>query len=148
MQGKDKMYIPVKLLEEIYNPFKTPSWSIDYPITNNEIETAIKQKCFESCPIKKKVDRVTHIRRIAYFVVNGWKGDILLEPPRDGIGIVSDGNHRLAAAIHNNQEFISVTVFGRIESKPTIAEWASEAIGKLVEKEYNTNPDKVKWVQK
>jgi hypothetical protein len=52
--------------------------------------------------------RTYHARRIAYFVVNGWDGE-LIELKADGVS-VSDGLHRLRAAIYMRKETVDVKV--------------------------------------
>ncbi len=54
--------------------------------------------------------RIYHARRIAYFVVNGWDGEAI-ELAADGVR-VTDGLHRLRAAIHKGQETVAVKVAG------------------------------------
>jgi hypothetical protein len=58
--------------------------------------------------------RIYHARRIAYFVVNGWDGEAIELAP-DGVS-VTDGLHRLRAAIFNRQEEVEVKVAGETSS--------------------------------
>ena len=56
--------------------------------------------------------RTYHARRIAYFVVNGWDGE-LIELKADGFSMI-DGLHRLRAAIYKGQETVEVKVAGEM----------------------------------
>lgn len=64
--------------------------------------------------------RQFHIRRIAYLVVHGWRGAILLGVGVPAFGrqpdwIVEDGNHRHAAAIFKGDTHILAEICGDLD---------------------------------
>ena len=100
-----------------YNISSEPSCS--------EIAKAIEDRKFENREFQKDIKSIDseanrkagsekeycnflkqyHARRIAYFVVHGWKDPIVLREN----GTVKDGLHRLKAAIYKGVETIDVT---------------------------------------
>ena len=103
-------------------------YNISCEPTKEEIEKAVREKDFEVRAFQKDLaelntewnknaenrkeeyclqQRRFHIRRIAYFVLYGWKEPILL--CEDGCTVL-DGLHRLKAAIHLSLEEVEVIV--------------------------------------
>lgn len=118
----DKIKIDLKKLTELWNPFEQCIWiKIKTPITQKEIAHAIDKKWFRS-PNAKKDEyliwdtslRHIHIKRIAWLVKN-FDLNYPIEIDfglSDGDLCISDGNHRLAAAIYLNKLYIYVNASG------------------------------------
>ena len=118
--------IPVSELSE-----RCDVWScwqhLEKPITEKEIEECLKRNKEELVdteslereePINKKKLRLAHIKKIAYFVKNGFDNPIdidvgfpELNAPNLG-HIITDGNHRLAAAIYRKDKGIKANIHG------------------------------------
>lgn len=123
--------IPVKIdvrkLSQIVNPFREPIWiKLDKPITKKEIQQAINNNEVIPSDAPKKYDkfwdkssREEHIQRIAWLVKNYDENNPLLIDfgiPNFGSKFeLSDGNHRLAAAIYLNKSYIWADVSGSID---------------------------------
>lgn len=110
--------INLKKLARIWNPFNQTVWiKLNTPITIEEIQTAINEKRFISPETPKKMfliwdesTREEHIERIAWLVVNFDENfPIQIEFGIPGIcGFeLSDGNHRLAAALFLKRPYIN-----------------------------------------
>lgn len=126
--------ISIPHLQQIADPFDNVVWhlDIDAPITRQEVQTAISQGRFigQISTARYTVNwadaatrRQTHAERIAYLVTYGWHDAIMVDvglpdyffgasPP---FWPVTDGNHRVAAAIFRKDPFISGSVVGSIE---------------------------------
>lgn len=112
---------PIKIsldkLTQVWNPFYGCIWvKIDSPITKEEIANAIRKQQFITPDVPKPKDAIwdisskeQHIQRIAWFVCN-FSDDYPIEIDFGIPGYcnlqVDDGNHRLAAAIYSEKEFI------------------------------------------
>jgi hypothetical protein len=115
--------IPVNRLKVQCNPIANPPWDEDTffsgPIFRNGITKAIKENRLISQYNFPSEPR-THMERIAYFVVHGWKDAIQIDV---GIPfmqcyvnwIITDGNHRMAAAIYRKDEHILAAVSGSLD---------------------------------
>ena len=111
--------IPVAKLKKQCNPFKDLVWGCDL-IYRNDIKIAIKEKNFVSTHNFNDNEWDENIGRVAWFVVNGWNDAIEID-----VGIpsmqchvnwmVTDGNHRLAAAIYRKDRHILASVGGSLE---------------------------------
>ena len=116
-------------------------WGFSRPITRREVSDCIKNKKFFKKPIVGRVSRSIHIERIAYLIVYGFKGLILIEPSRkEGESIFSDGNHRVAASIYQDID-IECEVFSRAS---ILKEWGK--LGEDIEREYKKASNNCKWV--
>jgi hypothetical protein len=120
------MWVSVCKLSEIYDPFEDPPWDeVDIgSISVEMIEARIKLGGLKKvtdydpligCSIKD------HIDSIAWYVVNGWGDsfitiDFNLWNALCGIGcLVTDGNHRYAAALIRGDQMIWADVYGSKE---------------------------------
>ena len=126
--------ISVPHLQQIADPFDNVVWhlDIDTPITRQEVQAAISQgrMCSmprEVMPIVNLSDaparRRQHVERIAFLVTYGWFDPIMIDVglpdyffgARPPFWPVTDGNHRVAAAIFRRDPYIPGNVVGSIE---------------------------------
>ena|ERR1700733_1556486 len=114
--------IPVANLAELHNPFECSPWGWG-SCSLDAVTVAIQQKRFESKPnflIDTLQDsKEFDIARIAYLVETGWSDPINIDVGVPALGcyidwMITDGNHRLGAAIYRKDEFISAVVDGDI----------------------------------
>ena len=110
--------IKVSALRLICDPFCRSPWGHDGgPITFDEIDAAIASERFVRSPVNYNENRETHINRIAYLAVVGWDDAIDVDVGVPSLGCyvewpVDDGNHRFAAAIYLDSEFIEAGLSG------------------------------------
>lgn len=124
----ETVYVPA--LAEIANPFRDVIWhlDIDRPITREEVVEAVRRGDFLFTPWEEgglmlggdpHEKRMRHVRRIAFFVHYGWTQPIMVDVGVPGYYApdypVSDGNHRLAAAIIRGEAFIQASVAGDVD---------------------------------
>lgn len=117
--------IPVARLREVCDPLETPPWyeARGKPISRSEIAAAIEAENLLSQRYGLvAVDwfRDHHVWRIAYLVVNGWKDAIEIDVGCPDLGLrvpwpVTEGNHRLAAAIYRGDMEILADVGGDVD---------------------------------
>lgn len=133
--------ISVKKLHRLCNPFTC--WM--------EIETAITEKEVKDCIDKGQEDLIetplalesifkhgkildpieskqNHIKKIAYFVKNGFDNPISLDVGVPSMGcnvdyMIEDGNHRFAAAIIREDKFIKCHIMGEEEHAQELGLW-------------------------
>ncbi len=114
--------IDLKKLTEYWNPFEQCIWmKVKKPITQKEITHAIDKKWCRSPNAKKDKYMIwdtslrhVHIKRIAWLVEN-FDLNYPIEIDfglSDGDLYISDGNHRLAAAIYLKKHYIYVNASG------------------------------------
>jgi len=116
-------------------------WGYSRLITRREVSNCIKSKKFFKKPIVGKVSRRIHIERIAYLIVYGFKGLVLIEPPnKKGESCFSDGNHRVAASVYKGID-IECEVFYRASYLKELGK-----LGEAIEKEYKKTPNNCKGV--
>ena len=115
--------VPVKELQRLCNPFKDNCWmGLSRPITRSEVRRAIQERKLLKPDSRDRefgaeYKRHEHVQKIAYFAVNGWKKAIVIDVGVPSLGchvdwLVDDGNHRLAAAIFRQDEFIRASISG------------------------------------
>ncbi len=133
--------VSVPRLVALCDPFEAPPWEGVARLTVEGVREAIRDSFFQpqeySVATRPKAWSVEqHIARIAYLAAHGWE-----EPIEVDVGVpslrcyvnwpVTDGNHRLAAAVVREDKFILSSVggccatmrqlFGRMyRPKPTI----------------------------
>lgn len=101
--------LDLRKFSKIYNPFKTELWPGIPPIKRWEITRAVKSNFLiehSDSGFSRLFARSYHIRRIAFFVKNGWKDEIIIDTS-DKYPII-DGNHRYTAAVYLNLYFMRV----------------------------------------
>lgn len=117
--------VRVSALQNKCDPYSSAVWGdLDDPVTRDEIEKAIKEsRTQEPDPEIYNEDlpcsRQKHIERIAWLVVNDWNKPINIDVGVPSLGcypswLIKDGNHRFAAAIYREDEFIYAYVDGSI----------------------------------
>lgn len=113
------VYIPTIEIKKHWSPFVSSSrpWSLNARISVQDVCRAVSNNQLIGCNRQEHcgIDtRELHIRRIAWFVVNGitLPISIFVGPEK---WIISDGNHRFAAAIVRRDENIKVNFRGDLE---------------------------------
>lgn len=106
--------IPVTRLSEHCNPFRDNPWDYGSRLTKGKVSDAISNGKLAVCGTG------THAQRVAFLVVNPADDPIEIDVGVPVLGynpdwMVLDGNHRLAAAIYANREFIAATVTGQMD---------------------------------
>lgn len=136
--------IPVARLKKLCNPWA--SWvELDRPITQAEVRACLRQGgaelshtplwtelAFGRSALTAEENRQGHIRKIAWFVQNGFNEPISLEVGCEGLGVlpghlVEDGNHRLAAAIMRKDKTIPARIGGGLSDAKRMGLWAPNA---------------------
>jgi hypothetical protein len=113
----DILSIPV--LADFANPFDQTVWEgLDVPIMRSEVEVMLDYPLHpDQGPCKTRPD---HARRIAWFVVNGWTDPIEVDVGVPHLNcwvrwMITDGNHRTAAAIYRGDPTIEGSFGGSID---------------------------------
>lgn len=115
----------VQALAELADPFSEVCWSsdLDHPITREEIRSAIDERNFCAEPLAEtsRHTRSAHVSRIAWFVVHGWSDPISVDVGVPGYPgyradawVVTDGNHRFAAALYRGDPTIAAEFGGSL----------------------------------
>jgi hypothetical protein len=118
------IYVPVNKLKELCDPYLYPPWGVKVPKT--KVQKAINWGDLLEVPISslrtngRKPTANDHAARIAYFIVNGFEDPISLDVGIPTMGysmdwILTDGHHRLAAAIFANLATVPVEFSGEVE---------------------------------
>lgn len=93
------------------------------PVIKHQIRACIAAGEFEPVSyqaVDKVEDTDWHVRRIAWLVENGWDDPIQLEIANSEHQghIITDGHHRVAAAIYRGDETIRAVIYGFYEDAP------------------------------
>lgn len=99
------------------------------PILKHHVSACLETEDFESASYQIMRDKLAgdsalarnwHTRRIAYLVRHGWSEPIDIEISRERVGrnLITDGNHRLAAAIFRGDDTIEAAIHGFYEDAP------------------------------
>ena len=108
--------VSVNKLKKICDPFEDSPWGT--AVTHAEVKLAIKAGRFrEPNDYQNTKD---HAGRIACLVVAGWCDPIEIDVGIPVLNyfpgwIITDGNHRLAAAIYLKQRYIRASVAGQVD---------------------------------
>ena len=110
--GEMAVNVKVKRLARRCNPFGQSPWGVQ--VRRIDVRRAIGEGRFEAKPGSEN-----HAARIAYLVKNGWKDAIEVDVGVPVMGyhvhwLVTDGNHRLAAAIFLGMEPTEVFVAAKL----------------------------------
>jgi hypothetical protein len=104
--------LPLHEVQRLVDPYVDQVWFHVGPLTREEVKQAVEAKDLLDEPIvMRRLDetdaelRQRHVRRVAYFVVNGWSCPLALDGPR-----LLDGHHRLAAVLYRGDETVEVRV--------------------------------------
>lgn len=121
---KRTVTILTNVLKSYNNPFKDCVWAIRKPITKWEVLRELRAG--RSLPPESPksdnllLNRMWHIRRVAWFVENGKNMELELDVGVPCLGyeadwMVTDGNHRFAAAIIRGDETIEADLAGDLD---------------------------------
>jgi hypothetical protein len=117
--AKMNINIPTIALQKYWSPFmsNTRPWTLKTCISIEDVRRAVANNQLIGCNRQEhcgiNVEEL-HIRRIAWFVVNGitLPISIFINPNR---WIVTDGNHRYAAAIVRNDKYVRASLRGTVD---------------------------------
>lgn len=121
---KRTLTILTNVLKSHNNPFKSNVWDIRKPITKWEVlkELRAGRSLPPESPKSDNMlpNRMWHIRRVAWFVENGKNMELELDVGVPSLGyepdwMISDGNHRFAAAIIRGDKTIEAELEGDID---------------------------------
>ena len=125
MNTGDAINLSVAKLRERCDPFVGCCWpGLDRPITVTEVSEAISNDNLappaDYAFGKDSDNRAKHAARVAWFVVHGWDKPLGVDVGVPSMGCcpawpVVDGNHRLAAAIYQNDSTIHADVSGSVD---------------------------------
>ena len=114
------IYLPVSKLKELCDPFQFHPWGVK--VSETLVQNAINCGDLLGVPINtlKNSTANDHAARVAYFVVTGFQDPISLDVGIPSMGysvdwMITDGNHRLAAAILSGLETVPAEFSGEIE---------------------------------
>lgn len=127
--GVEVYKVKVSLILDLVNPVETPPWHCDNQIRLEDVLSAIDRQDFLATPVPDAdiKNANSHIRRIAWLVKNGWSDPIDIDVGIPGLGLhidwpVTDGNHRLYAAIVREDLDIWAYISGSIDYANEILE--------------------------
>jgi len=118
------IHVPVSKLKELCDPYLYHPWGVKVP--KSKVKKAVNCVNLLEIPISslkangRKPTANDHAARIAYFIMNGFEDPISLDVGIPSMGysmdwILTDGNHRLAAAIFSNLATVPVEFSGEVE---------------------------------
>lgn len=118
------IHVPVSKLKELCDPYLYHPWGVKVP--KSKVQKAVNCGNLLEIPVSnlrangRKPTANDHAARIAYFIVNGFEDPISLDVGIPSMGypmdwILTDGNHRLAAAIFSNLATVPVEFSGEVE---------------------------------
>lgn len=115
-------WVDITKLREVCDPYLSNLWGVGF-ITQEAISTAVSEGRLNGTPFKSLFfDGWTfqqHVERVAYLVVHPSDAPIEVDVGIPSLGChvdwpVTDGNHRLAAAIYRGDEKIRAEVGGAL----------------------------------
>lgn len=121
----DFTFIPVaKILDQIDDPFGR--WQTGAPVDPNMALTALSDGSWALADIPygdggaiQLQSRLWHARRIAWLMKNGWDAPIDIDVGIPSLGyypyILTDGHHRLCAAIMTGESWIKAQISGSVD---------------------------------
>lgn len=133
--------IDLKVLKKLANPFNGCWIELEKPITIKEVKNCIAENkaelvitpswydiAFKKVELTQEEIRENHIKKIAFFAVNGMKEPISIDVGIPSLGsyvdhIVDDGNHRLAGAIVSGAKTIKAKVSGSVDHAKSMGLW-------------------------
>ena len=118
--------VSVPKLREMADPFICDVWSCGSVLTKEDVANSIHSRRYKVAPYPGQGQGLEpwslqdHADRVAYLVVFGWCEPIQVDVGVPYLGVmpqwpVSDGNHRLAAAIFAGLQTIDAEVSGDCE---------------------------------
>lgn len=124
------VWVPVTSITQYCDPYTNPWVEGGSTFTTRDVWDCLEnglteKKSYSTSQINWSTAK--HIRRVAYLVRYGWKDPIEIDVGIPGLHdspyrgwIVSDGNHRLAAAVARGDENIKCNISGSIELAETL----------------------------
>lgn len=115
--------VPVSRLAKLTNPYDNP-WQGD-EFTTEDVKKAIEEKRFCAEPYLEQTcfrwPTSKHIERIAYLAVHGWTDPLHVDVGIPSLGFmpacpVTDGNHRLAAAMYAKKRYVDCSISGEVRA--------------------------------
>ena len=119
--GPKPVAIPISRLRKHCDPFENSPWEVEGITPALVCSAAILNEVYSQPIQPREADIQKHIQRIAYFLLHGWDDPICIDvgvpgfPGYRASWLVTDGNHRLAAAIIRGDEIIKAWVDGSID---------------------------------
>jgi len=122
--------VSVQKIKDIWSPYRMKLWCRT-TVHMTDVRREIKLGRFIKKPwsMRRGWTSEQHAQRIAWLVVNGWADPIEVDVGIPGImggfmlpDLITDGNHRLAAAIYRRDKTILANVSGS-------ASYARELLG-------------------
>lgn len=112
--------LPVSRLAALCDPFSDPWECGTFGI--EEVRQAVLSQNLMATAFSRTTNwsREEHIARVAHLVVHGWEGAVEVDVGVPALRChvawpLTDGNHRLAAALVRGDRFISASVAGDID---------------------------------
>jgi hypothetical protein len=109
IQKNDIVSLKVKEISKYCNPFIEKVWDFGKPVSKKRVSFCLKNNILIGFDDKTCRNQYNHSGRIAYLIKNKATDPIALDI-FDGEVVVNDGNHRLAAAIYNNETYLAVSL--------------------------------------
>lgn len=113
--------LSVRGIAGLCDPFRSICWHehLSSPLTRKEIAQAVLAR--DLLPPESRIqNRRDHVARIAWFAIHGWTDPISIDVGVPGfpgyrfVWIITDGNHRLAAALCREDETIAGEIGGSL----------------------------------
>lgn len=124
--------VSVKRIQSVWQPYSMRLWGRQV-VSKAEVKRELDHGHFIGRPWEPKWTALQHAQRIAWLVVNGWEDAIEIDVGVPGLtsgnilsDLITDGNHRLAAAIYRKDETILSQVSGDLD-------YAFELLGVQIE---------------
>lgn len=113
--------LSVRAIAGLCNPFESICWQehLSSPLTRKEVAQAVLTG--DVLPPEARIgSRRDHVARIAWFAIHGWSDPISVDVGVPGlpgyrfVWIITDGNHRFAAALCREDETIAGEIGGSL----------------------------------
>lgn len=121
----DIVFLSVRMLESRCSPFTTIVWDTDRPVLPEDVRESLENQTLISPEEAAATPNAAqslhqHAARIAWLVTNNWSEPIEVDVGVPSLGYepawpVTDGNHRLAAAIYREDVAIAADCAGETE---------------------------------
>jgi len=113
--------VETQRVAELANPLADWRWNCPR-LGEQAFRRAVTRARPVSAHVGAKASQAKHIGRVAFLMQAGWRDAIELEFPVPGLAyarmtwLITDGNHRMAAALLRNDAYVLVSVFGHLRS--------------------------------
>ena len=117
-EGLDLYLVPLDVVISYINPLQDDPWGCG--LTLEMVNDAIEDRAYHPAPVEYgEEDPMVHAMRIAWLVENGWQDEIVFDvgvtPDTISKYPITDGNHRLAAAILREDTHILICPDGDLD---------------------------------